>query len=211
MAEYMTEQEAFWAGSFGDEYVDRNQGEARIASNINLFAEVLRRAHKPSSCIEFGANIGLNLSALKALFPNQRQYAVEINPKAAAILRQRAPWVEVFEKSILEFDPAVACGVGVDLTFTKGILIHINPDSLSDVYEKLYRATKRYLLVCEYYNPTPVTIPYRGQENRLFKRDFAGEILETYPDLRLLDYGFVYHRDQSFPQDDLTWFLMEKQ
>ena len=74
--DFKTPQEAFWAGSFGDEYVDRNQGEAAIASNIHLFADALRRAHKPSSCIEFGANIGLNLCALKALYPNQRQYAV---------------------------------------------------------------------------------------------------------------------------------------
>jgi hypothetical protein len=43
-----------------------------------------------------------------------------------------------------------------------------------------------------------------------FKRDFAGEIMDRFPDLRLVDYGFVYHRDPQFPQDDFTWFLMEK-
>lgn len=55
-----------------------------------------------------------------------------------------------------------------------------------------------------------MTIPYRGHEQRLFKRDFAGEMLDAYPDLRLVDYGFVYRRDPVFPADDLTWFLMEK-
>jgi spore coat polysaccharide biosynthesis protein SpsF len=44
----------------------------------------------------------------------------------------------------------------------------------------------------------------------LFKRDFAGEMMDRYPDLKLLDYGFVYHRDPAFPDDDITWFLMEK-
>ena len=24
------------------------------------------------------------------------------------------------------------------------------------------------------------------------------------------DYGFAYKRDPKFPQDDITWFLMEK-
>ncbi|NDB35890.1 MAG: pseudaminic acid biosynthesis-associated methylase, partial [Flavobacteriia bacterium] len=43
------------------------------------------------------------------------------------------------------------------------------------------------------------------------KRDFAGELLDTFPDLRLVDYGFAYKRDTSFPQDDITWFLLEKQ
>jgi spore coat polysaccharide biosynthesis protein SpsF len=26
----------------------------------------------------------------------------------------------------------------------------------------------------------------------------------------LVDYGFAYHRDPNFPQDDITWFLLEK-
>ena len=64
-------------------------------------------------------------------------------------------------------------------------------------------------MICEYYNPTPVTVPYRGASERLFKRDFAGELMDRF-DLALVDYGFVYHRDSHFPQDDLTWFLLEK-
>jgi spore coat polysaccharide biosynthesis protein SpsF len=65
-------------------------------------------------------------------------------------------------------------------------------------------------LVAEYYDPKPVTLKYRGHDNKMFKRDFAGELLDKYQDLRLLDYGFCYHRDPSFPQDDISWFLMEK-
>jgi spore coat polysaccharide biosynthesis protein SpsF len=43
-----------------------------------------------------------------------------------------------------------------------------------------------------------------------FKRDFAGELLEKFRNsLELKKYGFIYHRD-LVPQDDLTWFLMEK-
>ena len=97
-----------------------------------------------------------------------------------------------------------------DLVLIKGVLIHINPDELNQVYEKLVAATSRYLMVTEYYNPVPVTIPYRGHVDRLFKRDFAGEIMELHPEMKLLDYGFVYRRDPNFPQDDLTWFLMER-
>ena len=51
---------------------------------------------------------------------------------------------------------------------------------------------------------------YRGHSQRLFKRDFAGEMLDRFPDLTLVDYGFAYHRDANFPQDDTTWFLLEK-
>lgn len=97
-----------------------------------------------------------------------------------------------------------------ELALIKGVLIHINPAELPKVYDKLYAATHRYLLVAEYYNPSPVAIPYRGHAERLFKRDFAGEIMERHPRLCLVDYGFVYRRDPAFPQDDVTWFLMEK-
>ena len=54
-------------------------------------------------------------------------------------------------------------------------------------------------------------INYRGHENRLFKRDFAGDILAVYKDLELIDYGFFYKGDPAFPKDDITWFLMKKQ
>jgi len=96
-----------------------------------------------------------------------------------------------------------------DLTFTKGVLIHINPDKLDAVYENLFSLSNRYIMVCEYYNPAPVAIEYRGHKDRLFKRDFAGELISKY-NLRLLDYGFNYHRDPYFTNDDGTWFLMEK-
>ena len=208
---FQTAQETFWAGQFGDEYISRNQGRHVLASNLAFFSRALAKTAKIQSCIEFGANIGLNLQALKLLFPDQQQYAVEINSDAARELHKVIPDQNVFETSILDFDPSVVAGArGCDLALTKGVLIHMNPAFLVDVYRKLYNASKRYIMVCEYYNPTPTTVNYRGHTERLFKRDFAGEIMELYPQLELLDYGFSYHRDQSFPQDDITWFLMEK-
>lgn len=43
-----------------------------------------------------------------------------------------------------------------------------------------------------------------------YLRDFAGELLDKYEDLELVEYGFTYHRDKQFPQDDSTWFLLKK-
>lgn len=34
--------------------------------------------------------------------------------------------------------------------------------------------------------------------------------MDKFPDCQLVDYGFVYHRDNNFSQDDITWFLLEK-
>lgn len=97
-----------------------------------------------------------------------------------------------------------------DIALTKGVLIHIYPDHLATVYNALHQAARRYVCLVEYYNPTPMEATYRGHTGKLFKRDFAGELLDKFPDLRLVDYGFVYRRDLNFPQDDPTWFLLEK-
>jgi spore coat polysaccharide biosynthesis protein SpsF len=45
---------------------------------------------------------------------------------------------------------------------------------------------------------------------RLWKRDFAGEMLDRFPDLKVVDYGFVWRRDPIAPMDDITWVLLEK-
>ncbi len=197
-----TEQEAFWSGSFGEAYSRRNTGGHWVAANTALFAEVLADA-EVSSVLEIGANIGLNVRALQSLLPAAEIAALEINDFAASELEKTG--CTVFRGSALEFAPPRR----YDLVFTKGVLIHMPPDRLGDVYELMYSATERYLFLAEYYNPRPEAITYHGEDERLFRRDFAGEMLDRYPNLRLLRTGFAYHRG-PFPQDDLTWFLMEK-
>jgi pseudaminic acid biosynthesis-associated methylase len=203
---YRTPQEEFWAGDFGAEYMRRNTGEQLLASNLDFFSRALRQAGVVTSCLELGANIGMNLQALRLLHPTMTLKAAEINAAAAAVLGECIGPQNVFLGSILDYPVTDA----FDLVLTKGVLIHVDPGMLPVVYEKLYGASRRLILVCEYYNPSPVAIPYRGHTDRLFKRDFAGELLDRYSDLALLDYGFVYRRDPAFPQDDVTWFLLDK-
>lgn len=205
-SDYATPQESFWAGQFGSEYIGRNNSDQLLASNLNFFTKSLKQAGRISSCIEFGANIGMNLKALQLLYPGIGLRGVEINPDAAKMLRALIGNENVYEGSIFD------CPVegGADLSLIKGVLIHVNPEMLPVVYEKLYSASKRFILVCEYYNPSPVAVSYRGHADRLFKRDFAGEMMDKHPDLSLIDYGFAYRRDPAFPQDDATWFLLEK-
>ncbi len=203
---YKTEQEAFWAGEFGTEYIDRNIGELLLGANLDFFAKALRCAVGVGSCIEFGANVGMNLRALQLLYPRQKHFGIEINQAAAKQLAQHIPLDHIFQQSILDFEPQRV----FDLVLIKTVLIHINPEFLPLVYNAMYRSAGRYILLAEYYSPTPVEISYRGHSGRLFKRDFAGEMLAAYPDLQLVDYGFSYRNDPVFPQDDINWFLMEK-
>lgn len=203
---FKTEQEAFWAGEFGTEYITRNQSDELNASNLNFFSKALSGVREMSSCIEFGANIGMNLKALKLLHPSLEINGIEINVNAAEELAKIIPPSNIHNTSILDFKTDELW----DLVLIKGVLIHINPDELQKVYDKLVAASGRYLLVAEYYNPAPVGISYRGHSDRLFKRDFAGEIMDSHPQMKLVDYGFAYRRDPNFPQDDITWFLLEK-
>ncbi len=200
-----TEQEEFWAGGFGDAYVDRNQGEARVASDTALFAQVLRTARPIGSVLELGANIGMNMLALRNLLPSASMAAVEINQKAVQVLRA-IPRVQVHPVSI--FEPG---DVGVhDLVMCKGFMIHIALKNALDLYGAMREAIRRCICPAEDGSPRPVEVSYRGHEGKLLKRDFAGELLDRFAGLRLVDHGFAWHRDPLCPQDDLNWFRLEK-
>jgi pseudaminic acid biosynthesis-associated methylase len=201
---YKTEQENFWAGDFGNEYIERNNNKKILLGKINFFTKAIARTIGVKSIIEFGSNIGLNLDALNMLMSDVELSAIEINSKASDIISKKG--YKVYNQSILDFQ----MDFQRDLVIICGVLIHINPERLKDVYQKLYETSKKYILINEYYNPTPVSVNYRGHDNKLFKRDFAGEMMDKYSDLVLVDYGFIYHRDNNFSQDDGTWFLLEK-
>lgn len=202
---FQTDQEKFWATDFGNDYPNRNDGEELIASNIALFSKILRLAPSVRSIAELGCNIGLNLTALHRIHRDFELRGYEINQSAAQIAANQKH-SEIINTTITE---PLNHERKYDLAFTKGVLIHINPEKLDIVYENLYNLSKRYILVCEYYNPSPVVIEYRGHQNRLFKRDFAGELISKY-NLKLLGYGFNYHLDKYHTNDDTTWFLLEK-
>ena len=220
---YKTSQEKFWAGEFGDNYIKRttqkefladkfgtntnslNQASLRTASDYSLFSKILQSTRSIQSVIEFGSNIGLNLLAIQQLLPGVELSAIEINQNAVHELKKHND-INVHHSSILDFQPERQ----YDLVLIKCVLIHINPKELQDLYELLYKSSEKYICLAEYYNTTPVEINYRGHEEKLFKRDFAGEMLDKFPDLDLIDYGFVYHRDNNFKQDDINWFILEK-
>lgn len=205
---FNTEQETFWSGAFGDDYSIRNSSKKLIASNLFLFSKIFRRMdEKVNNIIEFGSNIGLNLLAIHELQPDLVLSAVEINHTACEKMRELSKNnIEIYEESLLN----ITLDEQRDVVLIKGVLIHLNPDVLHNIYSLLYETSKKYIIIVEYYNPTPVSVIYRGNTDRLFKRDFAGEMMDTYPDLKLVDYGFIYHRDTQFPADDLTWFLLKK-
>lgn len=203
-----TEQEEFWAGEFGNEYLSRiYDRDTCLASNLTLFSKILANIDKSKikSFIEFGANVGLNIVALKMLLPGIDFSGIEINEQAVNELK-KLDKIKIYHKSVLDFE----ADYKRDLLLTKGLLIHINPDELSKLYDILYQTANNYICIVEYYNLSPVEVDYRGHKGKLFKRDFPGELMDRFKDLKLIDYGFVYYRDSNFLPEDLNWFLLEK-
>ena len=204
---FKTEQEVFWHGVFGDDYIERNSYEKLLPDYVAKWALWLTKTGNINSCLEFGANIGINLKAVQTLMPQCELSVIEINHKACEeYLSKFIKKENIFEGSILDYN----VNKKYDLTFVNGVLIHINPDELQDVYAKLYESSSKYIIIAEYFSPTPVMVEYRGNTERLFKRDFAGEMMDKYPDLELLDYGFLYKRAKSFPHDNFNWFILKK-
>ena len=80
---YKTEQENFWAGDFGERYLNRNNGEQLINANLALFAKILQAAPQVKSIVELGCNLGLNLQALHRINPMFELCGYEINQTAA--------------------------------------------------------------------------------------------------------------------------------
>lgn len=197
----MKPTEAFWAGDFGKEYHQRQT--VTDEANQALMTRIIERTTGVKSVAELGAGAGLNLRALNAFYPDMQLCGVEINAQACQEIL-KVPGATAVQCSVLEWRPTIQ----FDLTFTKGLLIHIPPDDLPAAYATLVNSSKRYVAICEYFNPSPIDIQYRGYAGRLWKRDFAKEIMDAHG-LRLVDYGFVYKNGPN-AQDNITWFLMEK-
>lgn len=197
-----TEQELFWEGQFGTDYTQRN--DVLWEQRQPFFATVLSKTFGVKTICELGANRGHNLEAIAHLSSNFELTGVELNPSALTSLKA-IPHVNAVHSSIQEFQPNQM----FDLVFTCGVLIHINPDDLPLVYQKMFDLSSRYILINEYFNPAPVELGYRGHSEKLFKRDFAREFIEKTQQVSVVDYGFLWQ--QANPSwDNTTWFLMEK-
>jgi pseudaminic acid biosynthesis-associated methylase len=197
----VNQQEEHWNGEPGNAYHQRSPGDEE--ANYHLFRKALACADLKYNCsiLELGCGTGANLRALQRCFSSPKLTGVEINRKA---IEAMPTYARAIRASILDWQPDDEW----DLTFTRGVLIHIAPDDLPAAYKTLVQASNRYVLVAEYYSPQPRMIPYRGVDDRLWARPFAEEIIKAHG-LQLVDYGFVSKMDRN-PQDDLTWFLMEK-
>src|SRR5487761_338383 len=199
----------FWRGEFGNSYTDRNTAAPeQLQARRMLWADILSHtiSAPPKSILEIGANLGLNLRALRAL-TSARFLVVEPNDKA----RERLVKDNVVAATDVRGGTALVIDLpngAADLVFTSGVLIHVHPDHLESSIREIHRCAGRWIVAIEYFSDKPETIPYRGHDDRLFKRDFGGFWLDTFPDLWVAAYGFAWKRVTGL--DNLTWWLFDK-
>jgi pseudaminic acid biosynthesis-associated methylase len=196
-----TRLEGVWAGDFGDAYSKRNATEG---IGRNVFWEMLLSKHPVHRVLEVGCNTGANLQWIAPHLASGEAYGIDINREALARLRERVPQVS-----------AIACAARelpfrdrwFDLSFTTGVLIHQPESTLPLVMGEIVRVSRRYVLCGEYYSPETVEVPYRGVHGGLFKRDYGRLYSDLFPELRLVEQGFL---GQTDGWDEVTWWLFER-
>jgi len=204
---FNSNQEQFWAEKYANEYIKKNSNfnHALGADGWNkMLAGTVEPIH---SYLECGCNIGRNIHQLNIARPNAKPSIIEISKPAYDFVVSQYKIEEKYNGSILSSNFNVN---NFDLVFTMGVLIHINPDQLLENLKKMYDYSRKYILIGEYFNRTPVSIRYQDEDDKLFKMDF-GKLAMNNLDVKLIDYGFLWghiYDDAGF--DDFTWWLFEK-
>ncbi len=201
------QQEEFWSTKIVESYVqdnstfDGNLGQiawGRILSKVEV-ASI-------SSYLDCGSNIGRNIGFLREFLPGASANIIEL----AELPYEKCLKEFDIDKSFLGSIKEARFDQKFDLVFTNSVLIHVNPDELLESMSRMYEMSSKYILIAEYFNRTPVMIHYRGEDNRLFKRDFGKLFLENF-ECTVIDYGFLWgHQFDSAGFDDITYWLFEK-
>lgn len=205
-----TKQLEHWTGEFGRQYIDRNAAtDDMLRMRTKAWARILAplQGDEPRRVLECGSNIGLNLRAIPSLI-DAELFAVEPNLAAHEVLLRdgvlpRANLKQAALGGDLPFETA-----SMDLVFTSGVLIHVPPADLAKACSEIHRVSRKYVLAIEYFAKKPESIPYRGNDELLWKRDFGSFWLDQHPDLVPVDVGFLWSRTSGW--DDATWWLFRK-
>lgn len=203
-----------WIGAFGDEYTIRNlPTDETMAHRVSFWHNLLINPYlfnfrsERKTILELGAGVGANLAAIDIFYSYEsgatKLLGLEPNKIARDILSKRGN-VDVVEHSCADIKLA---DNSVDLVFTCGVLIHIPPEEISKVIDEIYRVTKKYIIICEYFAPDEELLEYRGEDNMLWRRDYGGLFIDRH---RLISRaeGFAWKR--STGMDNLTWWILEK-
>ena len=198
-----------WSGDFGTAYTDRNGiTDNALRQRVRAWSKIIAamQGKLPASVLEVGSNQGLNLRALPSLI-DAELWALEPNAHARDVLIKDS--VVPSERLMAGFGHEIPMkDASVDMVFTCGVLIHVDPSLRAQTLKEIHRVSAQYIVCIEYFSPREESIRYRDQDDLLFKCDFGGLYLDGFADLELVDYGFFWKRVTGM--DDSTWWLFKK-
>lgn len=217
--ESATDQEKFWAGKDGVHYVLRHL-HMDWKTRVENWKDILSELGEVGSVLEMGCNIGDNLRTIESLKPKAKLAGVEINSYAAKQAQSVLPKADIIVDSIADFKSKKKW----DFVFTRGVLIHINPELLPQIYERFDKFAKKYVMIYENYSEKPIEImgyantakatDGKAETPFVFYRDFAKDFNEAYPHWKQIAQGSFpapkkgekVKRDQA-----LVWTLFERE
>ncbi len=201
------EQLKFWKDQYTDEYINRNS-EFDLSLGLEAWKIITKKIQEPiHEILECGSNIGRNINFLNHLFPDVNKSIIEVAKKPFDIVTSLYDLKYSFNGPLTESNLP---NNSFDFVFTNGVLIHIHPDDILANMKRMYDYSNKYTMISEYFNRTPTTLKYRGQENKLFKSDFGKTFITNF-DVELVDYGFLWgHIYDNAGFDDVTFWLFKK-
>ena len=208
------EQEKFWKGNFGNNYISRNKfrsqkefdnfyirryGETK--KNINL--KFLKGINKNKPILEVGCNIGNQLKIFEDI-GFKKLFGIDINIKSLKKAKKNIN-LNIIESS--GFDIPFKDNY-FNLVFTNNVLIHIHPKNLDKIFDEIYRVSNKYIFGFEYFNDKLIEIKYRNYKNKLWKGDYANILLKKYKNLRLVKEKIYENKDVKNIYDKI--YLLKK-
>ena len=208
-------QEKRWRDAFGDEYVKRNDFDLEGLDELymgyfgvkrtDLNKDFLAHIDKEINILEVGCSTGMQLMALKELgFRNF--FGIDVSKSGLKRAKENVPEGNFMHISGLDMPFKEGY---FDLVFTSGVLIHQHPEkSLGKVIDEMYRTSKKYIWVYEYFSEKCEEIKrYEGHTEVLWKNDFMKLFLERHPDLKVVkEIKLKYKNNNNVDH----MFLLEK-
>jgi len=197
--EIETKQMKVWQGDFGRDYTDRStMGDEEFDSfyvgQIGMTRTELNNSFlsglKIENTLEVGTNIGLQLTNLHNM-GYKNLYGIELQGYAVDKSKEITKGKDIHIVKGSGFDVPFKDN-SFDLVIASRVLIHISPNEINNILDEIYRCSRKYIFVYEFYEDELKEIDYRGNKELHWKGNYRKLFLERFPDLRLV-------REEKYP------------
>lgn len=192
--------EGLWSSEFGNAYLERNR---TAGAGRERFFERLISTCRPRRVLEVGCGHAVNLPYFAGHVDAKHIWGVDINEASLAAARRDNPTFNV------AWSPARSLPFRdewFDLVYTVAVLMHQPDTTLPIVMSEIVRCSRRWVMCAEYYAEDRSEVEWRAP-GALIKRDFTAVYLAHFPELRLVEQGFL---DKEDGFDRVNFAVFEK-